>query len=46
MTHRCGHKFNYPNPEGYQVAEAHYNRLDQYAEMLGKPYNRTGWENW
>ena len=46
MTHRCGHKFNYPDAAGHQVALAHYNRLDQYAEMLGKPLNRTDWENW
>ncbi|KUJ23572.1 uncharacterized protein LY89DRAFT_186085 [Mollisia scopiformis] len=46
ITHRCGHKFNYADPTGSKVAGVHYDRLDRYAEMLGKPYNRTTWDQW
>lgn len=46
LTHRCGHKFNYPDATGHQVAMAQYNKIDKYANMLGKPCNRTDWEYW
>lgn len=46
MTHKCGHKFNYPDAVGNEVAAAHYKRLDEQATMLGKAFNRTTWEVW
>ncbi|CZR70206.1 uncharacterized protein PAC_20107 [Phialocephala subalpina] len=46
MTHRCGHKLDYLHGGGQIVATAHYQRLEDEAKMLGKPYNQTMWDSW
>ncbi|KAK0109322.1 hypothetical protein ONS96_003141 [Cadophora gregata f. sp. sojae] len=39
LSHRCGHKLDYQG----RVQEAHYERLDYAASVLGTPIERPSW---
>ena len=42
--HRCGHKFNYANPESAAAVESFYGDLDSEASLLGSPVPKTNWQ--